>query len=106
GRYQNQRGRRRYRLARGLQASQQVASLREYYYGDLVVHIDYGIGKFRGIRTRESPEGSQEVLEIEYEDEARLFVALDQAHLVSRYIGTGKKAPKLSRLGDKRWSRL
>ncbi|NLT70204.1 MAG: transcription-repair coupling factor [Verrucomicrobiaceae bacterium] len=106
GRYQNQRGRRRYRLARELQASQQVASLREYNYGDLVVHIDYGIGKFRGIRTRESPEGSQEVLEIEYEDEARLFVALDQAHLVSRYIGTGKKAPKLSRLGDKRWSRL
>ncbi len=106
GRYQNQRGRRRYRLARELQASQQVNSLREYNYGDLVVHIDYGIGKFRGIRTRESAGSTQEVLEIEYEEEARLFVALDQAHLVSRYIGTGKKAPKLSRLGDKRWSRL
>ncbi|HRQ88807.1 MAG TPA: transcription-repair coupling factor, partial [Bacteroidia bacterium] len=52
GRYQNQRGHRRYRLARELQASKQVASLREYGYGDLVVHIDYGIGKFRGIRTR------------------------------------------------------
>lgn len=106
GRYQNQRGRRRYRLARELQASKQVSSLREYNYGDLVVHIDYGIGKFRGIRTRESTDGSQEVLEIEYEDEARLFVPLDQAHLVSRYIGTGKSAPKLSRLGDKRWSRI
>ena len=89
-----------------MQASKQVSSLREYNYGDLVVHIDYGIGKFRGIRTRESTDGSQEVLEIEYEDEARLFVPLDQAHLVSRYIGTGKSAPKLSRLGDKRWSRI
>lgn len=106
GRYQNQRGRRRYRLARELQTSKQVNSLREYNYGDLVVHIDYGIGKFRGIRSRESSEGSQEVLEIEYDDEARLFVPLDQAHLVSRYIGTGKNAPKLSRLGDKRWSRI
>jgi len=106
GRYQNQRGRRRYRLARELRSSKQVSSLREYNYGDLVVHIDYGIGKFRGIRTRDSPEGSQEVLEIEYEDEARLFVPLDQAHLVSRYIGSGKSAPKLSRLGDKRWSRI
>ena len=105
GRYQNQRGHRRYRLARELHASKQVASLREYNYGDLVVHIDYGIGKFKGIRTRETPDGGQEVLEIEYEDSARLFVPLDQAHLVSRYVGTGKNAPKLSRLGDKRWAR-
>lgn len=105
GRYQNQRGQRRYRLARQLQSSRQVANLREYGYGDLVVHIDYGIGKFKGIRTRETADGGQEVLEIEYDDSARLYVPLDQAHLVSRYIGTGQKAPKLSRLGDKRWAR-
>lgn len=105
GRYQNQRGHRRYRLARELHASRQVADLREYGYGDLVVHLEYGIGKFKGIRTRGTEEGGQEVLEIEYEDSARLFVPLDQAHLVSRYVGTGKKAPKLSRLGDKRWAR-
>jgi len=106
GRYQNQRGRRRYKLARERQTAQQVSSLREYNYGDLVVHIDYGIGKFRGIKSREAPEGCQEVLEIEYDDQARLYVPLDQAHLVSRYIGSGKKAPKLSRLGDQRWSKL
>ena len=106
GRYQNQRGRRRYKLAKERQAAQQVSSLREYNYGDLVVHIDYGIGKFRGIKSKDSPDGSQEVLEIEYDEQARLYVPLDQAHLVSRYIGSGKKAPKLSRLGDKRWSKL
>ena len=105
GRYQNQRGHRRYRVARELHASRQVADLREYGYGDLVVHLDYGIGKFKGIRTRGGDDGGQEVLEIEYEDSARLFVPLDQAHLVSRYVGTGKKAPTLSRLGDKRWAR-
>ena len=106
GRYQNQRGRRRYRLAKERQVSQQVSSLREFNYGDLVVHIDYGIGKFRGIKDKETADGNEEVLEIEYDNQARLFVPLDQAHLVSRYIGTGKKAPKLSKLGDKRWSRL
>lgn len=107
GRYQNQRGRRRYRLAKERQASQQVASIREYGYGDLVVHLEYGIGKFRGIRNRpkRGGDGEEEVLEIEYEDEARLYVPLEQAHLVSRYVGTGKKAPNLSRLGDKRWSK-
>ncbi|MDF1826272.1 MAG: transcription-repair coupling factor [Verrucomicrobiales bacterium] len=106
GRYQNQRMQRRYRLAKDRETSQQVSTLREYNYGDLVVHIDYGIGKFRGIKSKETPDGTEEVLEIEYDEQARLYVPLEQAHLVSRYIGSGKKAPKLSKLGDKRWSRL
>ncbi|MCB1228742.1 MAG: transcription-repair coupling factor [Verrucomicrobiae bacterium] len=110
GRYQHQRTQRRMRLAQQRQVTQRQASLSEFNYGDLVVHADYGIGKFKGIRDRETDtrDGAkrEEVLEIEYADEARLFVPLDQAHLVSRYVGTGKKAPKLSRLGDKRWSRI
>ncbi len=110
GRYQHQRAQRRLRLSQQRQSTQRQASLTEFNYGDLVVHADYGIGKFQGIRERETDtrDGAkrEEVLEIEYDDEARLFVPLDQAHLVSRYVGTGNKAPKLSRLGDKRWSRL
>ncbi|MEO0415113.1 MAG: DEAD/DEAH box helicase, partial [Verrucomicrobiota bacterium] len=105
GRYQNQWQRRNSRLSQQRQRSQQVSSLREFGYGDTVVHIDYGIGKFRGIKTKESAGKEEEVLEIEYDEEARLYVPLDQAHLVSRYIGSGKKAPKLSKLGDKRWAR-
>ncbi len=106
GRYQNQRSGRRYRLARQRKTGQQVESLREFGYGDLVVHIDYGIGKFCGIKEKEIGDRSEEVLEIEYAEDARLYVPLDQAHLVSRYVGTGKKAPRLSKLGNKRWSRI
>ncbi len=110
GRYQHQRTQRRMRLAQQRQVTQRQASLNEFNYGDLVVHADYGIGKFQGIRERETDtrDGAkrEEVLEIEYADEARLFVPLDQAHLVSRYVGTGRKAPKLSKLGDKRWARI
>ncbi|MDF1756550.1 MAG: transcription-repair coupling factor [Verrucomicrobiales bacterium] len=106
GRYQNQWGRKRTRLTRQRQASQQVSSLREFGYGDMVVHIDYGIGKFRGIKTKTTGEKEEDVLEIEYDEEARLYVPLNQAHLVSRYVGTGKKAPKLSKLGDKRWGKI
>ncbi|MEM7696840.1 MAG: transcription-repair coupling factor [Verrucomicrobiota bacterium] len=109
GRYQHQRRRRRTALTDARQASRQVTSLREYGYGDMVVHVNFGIGKFKGIRERPARPGDdtkEEVLEIEYADEARLYVPLEQAHLVSRYVGTGKKAPKLSRLGDKRWQRV
>lgn len=109
GRYQHQRAQRRLKQAQQRMTSQRQANLTEYNYGDLVVHVDYGIGKFLDIRHREvDTRGGarrEEVLEIEYADQARLFVPLDQAHLVSRYVGTGKKAPSLSRLGDKRWSR-
>src|SRR5438094_8759701 len=47
----------------------------------------------------------QEVLVLEFADEARLYVPLEQAYLVSRYVGAGKKSPPLSSLGDGKWAR-
>jgi len=70
---------------------------------DLVVHADYGIGRFQGLAAGE--DGSEE-LNIEYRHGSTLHVPIDQAHLVSRYVGVGGKAPALSRLGDGRWSKV
>lgn len=70
---------------------------------DLVVHADYGIGRFQGLSKGE--EGDEE-LTIEYREGSTLQVPIDQAHLVSRYVGVGGKAPLLSKLGDGRWSKL
>jgi transcription-repair coupling factor (superfamily II helicase) len=47
----------------------------------------------------------QEVLVLEFADEAKLYVPLEQAYLVSRYVGAGKKSPPLSSLGDGKWGR-
>src|SRR5260370_1342965 len=47
----------------------------------------------------------QEVLVLEFADEAKLYVPLEQAYLVSRYVGAGKKSPPLSSLGDAKWTR-
>ena len=49
--------------------------------------------------------GTQEVLALEFADEAKLYVPLEQAYLVSRYVGAGKKSPPLSSLGDGKWAR-
>ena len=96
--------------------------------GDLVVHLEHGIGRFLGlIRLQRPPDivaagvspalprdaagtaaaidGKQEVLAIEFADEAKLYVPLEQAYLVSRYVGAGKKSPPLSSLGDGKWAR-
>src|SRR6202030_1707058 len=49
--------------------------------------------------------GEQEVLALEFADEAKLYVPLEQAYLVSRYVGVGKKSPPLSSLADAKWAR-
>ncbi|MCE9519933.1 MAG: transcription-repair coupling factor, partial [Verrucomicrobia bacterium] len=77
--------------------------LREMKEGDLVVHADCGIGKFIGVEVRGASR--EEVLVIQYADAAKLFVPVAQAHLVSRYVGTGGRTPPLNKIGDARWSR-
>lgn len=83
------------------QARDQMRDMKE---GDLVVHLDYGIGKFAGIEVREGVK-REEVMVIRYADQAKVFVPLSQSHLVSRYVGVGGKAPTLNKLGDARWGK-
>ena len=83
------------------QARDQMRDMRE---GDLVVHTDYGIGKFSGIEVREGAK-REEVMVIRYADQAKVFVPLSQAHMVARYVGVGGKSPSLNKLGDARWGK-
>ncbi len=96
--------------------------------GDLVVHLEHGVGRFLGLvrlpkppdtveagvlpdsskhagETTAATDGAQEVLALEFADEAKVYVPLEQAYLVSRYVGAGKKSPALSSLGDGKWAR-
>jgi transcription-repair coupling factor (superfamily II helicase) len=97
--------------------------------GELVVHLEHGIGRFLGLIEMPSvtvagqaqhlpaekltsealalqkQKSAQEVLVLEFADEAKLYVPLEQAYLVSRYVGVGKKSPPLSSLADAKWSR-
>ncbi|MFO1485640.1 MAG: transcription-repair coupling factor [Verrucomicrobiaceae bacterium] len=78
-----------------------LTDLRE---GDLVVHSEHGIGRFIGIETRDSGK-KEEVLVLHYAEGAKLFVPLAQAHMVSRYVGVGGRAPALSKLSEARWQK-
>lgn len=72
--------------------------------GDLVVHLEYGIGRFRGLEERETGGRKGEFLCIEYARGAKLYVPVSNAHLVSRYQGAGDAPVKLHSLGGRRWS--
>jgi len=71
--------------------------------GELVVHIDYGIGRFEGTTEVEVGGQRSEVFTIAYADGAKLHVPTAHAHLLSRYVGVKGEEVKLHRLDGKRW---
>ncbi len=71
--------------------------------GDLVVHTDHGIGRFLGTETVESRGFSTECLVLLYADGEKLFVPVEDFHLVQKYLG-GESAP-LAKLGGTAWQK-
>jgi transcription-repair coupling factor (superfamily II helicase) len=74
--------------------------------GDYVVHVDYGIGKFGGMRRRTLEGIEREYLLIEYAGTDALFVPIHQTDRLTRYIGADDTPPSLNRLGQQDWLRL
>jgi len=104
GRSASQRLRRLHLRRERQKASRSAVDFTEFDEGDLVVHAEHGIGRFLGLQELPSADGTRnEVLALEFADDARLFVPLDQAWQVSRYVGVGRHAPSLSSLGDEKW---
>ncbi|MBI3324198.1 MAG: transcription-repair coupling factor [Candidatus Omnitrophica bacterium] len=73
--------------------------------GDPVVHVNHGIGRFRGRTTLATNHGQTDALVLEYADGDTLYVPMDQLHLVQRYAGMGAKTPALHKLGGSAWER-
>ncbi len=74
--------------------------------GDYVVHVEYGIGIFRGLVVRSLEGMEREYLLVEYGEGDRLYVPIHQADRLSRYIGADDRPPRLNRLGRAEWQSL
>lgn len=105
GRYQSPSARRLALRRSRLRGGRSPIDFAEIVEGDFVVHLEHGISKYRGIQRLQQNGFEQEVVVLEFANEARLYVPFEQAFLVSRYVGIGKRFPLLSALGDSRWSR-
>jgi len=74
--------------------------------GDYAVHVEHGIARFRGM-TKLTVDGAQrEYLALEYAAGDKLYVPIDQADRVNRYIGSAAEPPALTRLGTQEWERV
>ena len=88
------------RRARGLSPE---AFFSDVSPGDYVVHVEHGIGIYRGL-VRMTVDGiEREYLQVDYAAGDRLFVPVHQADRLARYVGPGEGAPPLSRLGTGEW---
>lgn len=74
--------------------------------GDYVVHINYGIGIYRGIKKLKAGGRLEDFLVIEYDKKDILYVPVKEVHLVQKYIGFVGKKPKIYRLGTKQWQKI
>jgi transcription-repair coupling factor (superfamily II helicase) len=71
--------------------------------GDYVVHENYGIGIYRGLKHLELDDIKQEYLLIEFAEGDKLYVPPPMIGLVEKYAGGSEATPRLSRLGTKTW---
>jgi transcription-repair coupling factor (superfamily II helicase) len=74
--------------------------------GDYVVHADHGIARFVGLEKKTIDEITREYMKLGYSENDKLFVPIDQADKVNKYIGADGAPPKLTRLGSAEWSTL
>ncbi len=123
GRYKIQRPRRQKNSHAQAARSALDIDFTDLEEGDLVVHLQHGIGRYRGLKmmpvgkSRHVPAGdnqpvdTNECLVIEYapandgEESPKLYVPVSEAHLVSKYVGAGKANPPLNQLGGTRWAK-
>lgn len=84
-------------------AHKQLSSLESLDWGDFLVHQDFGVGLYRGLKQIESKTATQECISIEYADGGVVYVPVDKFSRVHKYISAGDADPKLSRLGTTQW---
>ncbi len=74
--------------------------------GDYVVHVDHGIARFMGFDQKTIDDVTKEYLKLGYAENDKLFVPIDQADKVNKYIGSEELMPKLTRLGSAEWNTI
>jgi len=134
GRYQTLRALRQQERLVGLRSQHQALDFAEIADGDYVVHLHHGIALYKGVTTLPAEVGTRiparptnesddsgrpggrpsseetattgsEVLVLEFAEQSKLYVPVEQSYLVTKYVGVGRRHPPLDTLGGSRWER-
>ena len=98
-RYRKRVRRRKYRVSQGASAYEELQP------GDFVVHVNYGVARYLGIKTIQIEQSEMDCLELLFADGDKIFVTVDQINMVEKYVGKEGVAPPLTKLGGTAWTR-
>jgi len=90
------------RQRRPRRADNFIAEVSSLAAGDLVVHVDHGIGRFHGLTTVTAAGAPHDCLEVHYAGGDKLFLPVENIELLSRY-GSEESTVDLDRLGSGAW---
>ena len=82
-----------------------IKSLVEIKKGNPIVHENYGVGRYLGLKTQSHDGQSQDFLQLEYAGGAKLMVPITSLNLISRYSGASPENAPLHKLGTPQWSK-
>ena len=82
-----------------------IKSFGELKPGDYVVHVNSGIGVYKGMKQIEVGGNKRDYLDIEYQKGDKLYVPVEQLDLVQKYVGSEGKSPKVNKLGGPEWQK-
>ncbi len=94
------------RAARRVSVAQLLKNLSELKPDDYVVHLDHGIGLYRGLRHLQVAGTEGDYLHLEYAGGDRLYLPVHRISLVQKYVGSDGSAPTLDKLGGVSWERV
>jgi len=86
--------------------SRAIDSFLDLNEGDLVVHVNHGIARYRGLQmVDKTTEHTEETLLLEFAEGTKMFVPIAKIDLVQKYVGGGKGTPPLSKIGSSSWEK-
>jgi transcription-repair coupling factor (superfamily II helicase) len=97
---------RRVRRSTKLDHAEKIKDYQELKPGDYVVHVNHGIGKYRGIETLSVAGLHKDYLHIQYAGNDKLYVPVEQIDQVQKYVGSEERIPRVYSLGGSEWSKI
>ena len=86
--------------------SRAIDSFLDLNEGDLVVHVNHGIARYRGLHmVDKSGDHAEETLLLEFAEGTKMYVPIAKIDLVQKYVGGGRGDPPLSKVGSSAWEK-
>jgi len=96
---------RQHRRHRRVSRARAMTALAQLEPGGFMVHVDHGIGLYRGLKHITVAGSEGDFLHLEYAGGDRLYLPVDRINLVEKFSGAGTSGPQLDRLGATSWQR-